>query len=80
MQVRKGHVARSRQVCIYVVEALLIVYLFYLGSELILIDIKETPFRSSIRLVRYSWFIPVVSLRIATETRPIRNTDWSTTR
>ena len=29
-------------------------YLFYLGSELILIDIRK-PFRSSTCLVRYSW-------------------------
>jgi hypothetical protein len=32
-------VARSRQVCIYVVEALLIA-LFYLGNEVILVDIR----------------------------------------
>jgi hypothetical protein len=29
-------------------------YLFYLGSELILIDIRK-PYRSSTCLVRYSW-------------------------
>ena len=33
-----------------VVEALLIVYLFYLGSELILIDMRK-PFESSTCLV-----------------------------
>jgi hypothetical protein len=37
-----------------VVEALFIIYLFYLGSELILIGIRK-PFRSSICLVRYNW-------------------------
>jgi hypothetical protein len=36
-----------------VVEALLIIYLFYLGSELILVDIRK-PFRSSTCLMRYS--------------------------
>ena len=39
---------------ILVVEALLIIYLFYLGSELILIDIRKS-YRSSTCLVRYSW-------------------------
>jgi hypothetical protein len=39
-----------------VVEALLIIYLFYLGSELILIDIRK-PFRSSTCLVPYSWYL-----------------------
>ena len=53
-----------------VVEALLMA--IYLGDELLLIDIRK-PFRSSTCLVRYSWSIPAVSLRIATETRPIRN-------
>jgi hypothetical protein len=53
-----------------VVEALLMA--IYLGDELLLIDIRN-PFRSSTCLVRYSWSIPAVSLRIATETRPIRN-------
>ena len=43
---------------ILVVEALLVIYLFYLGSELILIDIRK-PFRSStcchdLRHIRYS--------------------------
>jgi hypothetical protein len=36
-----------------VVEALLTIYLFYLGSELIPIDVRK-PFRSSACLVRYS--------------------------
>src|ERR1700722_2318239 len=49
------NVARSREVYMkLVVEALLIAYLFYLSSELILIDIRK-PFRSSTCLVRYSW-------------------------
>src|SRR5271170_6271674 len=39
---------------ILVVEALLVIYLFYLGSKLILIDIRK-PCRSSTCLVRYSW-------------------------
>jgi hypothetical protein len=48
-------VARSRQVYMkLVVEALLVIYLFYLGSELILIDIRK-PCRSSTCLVRHSW-------------------------
>jgi hypothetical protein len=48
-------VARSRQAYMkLVMEALLIIYLFYLGSELIPIDIRK-PFRSSTCLVRYSW-------------------------
>jgi hypothetical protein len=38
-----------------VVEALLVIYLFYLGSELILIDIRK-PCRSSTCLVRYCRF------------------------
>jgi hypothetical protein len=37
-----------------VVEALLVIYLFYLGSELILIGIRN-PFGSSTCLVRYGW-------------------------
>jgi hypothetical protein len=37
-----------------VVGALLVNYLFYLGSELILIDIGN-PFQSSTCLVRYAW-------------------------
>src|ERR1700722_17746229 len=45
-----------------VVEALLVIYLFYLGSELILIDITES-FQSSTYLVRYSWFLPSYSVR-----------------
>jgi hypothetical protein len=49
-------VTRSTQVVHeMVVEALLIIYLFYVGNELILIDIRK-PFRSSTCLVRYSWF------------------------
>jgi hypothetical protein len=47
-------VARSKQACIYVVEALLIIWLFYMGNELILIDIRKS-FRSSTCFVRYSW-------------------------
>jgi len=48
-------VASSRQVCIYwIVEALPVIYLFYLDSELILIDIRK-PFRSSTCLLRLSW-------------------------
>jgi hypothetical protein len=39
-----------------VVEALLLFYPFYLGSELILIDIRN-PFRSSPCLMRYSWLL-----------------------
>jgi hypothetical protein len=55
---------------IVVVEALLIA--IYLGNELILIDIRK-PFRPSTCLVRYSWSIPALSLRVVTETRPTRN-------
>jgi hypothetical protein len=40
-----------------VVQALLVIYLFYLGSKLILIDLRK-PFRSSTCLVRYSWSLP----------------------
>jgi hypothetical protein len=40
-----------------VIEALLVIYLFYLGSELVLIDVGK-PFRSSTCLVRYSWSLP----------------------
>ena len=51
-------VARSRQVYLkLVVEALIVIYLSYLGSELILIDIRK-PCRPSTCLVRYSWFLP----------------------
>ena len=54
------NVARSRPVYMKLdVEALLIIYLFYVGSELILIDIRKR-FRSSTCLVRYSWSIPAV--------------------
>jgi hypothetical protein len=49
------NVARSKQVCIYVVEALLIA--IYLGNDLILVDIRK-PSRSSTCLVRYSWSLP----------------------
>src|SRR5271170_1460893 len=54
--VRNRHKCCAQQtgMHILVVEALLIIYLFYLGSELILIDIRK-PFRSSTCLVRYSW-------------------------
>jgi hypothetical protein len=45
-------VARSKQVCIYVVEALLIA--IYLENDLILVDIRKLS-RSSTCLVRYSW-------------------------
>jgi hypothetical protein len=48
---RTQKVARSKQVCIYVVEALLIA--IYLGNDLILVDIRKLS-RSSICLVRYS--------------------------
>src|SRR2546423_2987950 len=68
-----------------VVDALLIIYLFYPGSKLILMDIGK-PFRSSTCLMQYSWSLSgcafpagryqlrCTSLRIATETRPARNT------
>src|SRR5271163_4367215 len=46
--------AQQTSMHILVVEALLIIYLFYLGSELILIDIRK-PYRSRTSLVRYSW-------------------------
>jgi hypothetical protein len=55
-------VASSRQVYMkLVVEALLVIYLFYLCSELILIDIRK-PFRSSTCLVRFSWSLSNCSL------------------
>src|SRR2546423_6471941 len=45
-------------------------YLFYLGSELILIDIRN-PFLSSTCLVRYSWFLSSCGVR-ACESPPKR--------
>ena len=39
MLISLSFVARSRQVCIYVVEALLVA--IYLGNDLILIDIRK---------------------------------------
>ena len=43
---------------ILIVEPLLVIYLFYLGSELILIGLRK-PIRSSICLVRYSWSLSI---------------------
>jgi hypothetical protein len=46
--------AQQRGMHILVVQTLLAIYLFYQGSELILIDIRN-PYRSSTYLVQYSW-------------------------